>query len=215
MNSFLDRIYKSLKAQDAIEFVGEAYVIHQIMKRKNISFDKYLVVQGDMDSTLHTVQQLVKLWGVIQKEYERQKKVRDIVNLPNWLDETQYTIPIEEFRDLTIRNLRFSYQDSKFPVIDFDESEMVFEAGKCYGIVGKNMAGKSTLAHIICKLYEPQEGEILINGIPYEHIGRQCLRELISYASQNPFLFPGTIRDNIKIGNPDATDDEGNTRNRI
>ena len=179
------------------------------MKRKNIQFDKYLIVQGDMDSTLNTVQQLVKLWGVIQKEYERQKKVTDIVNIPNWKNESKKSIEIEEFRDLTIRDLKFSYHRSNIPVIDFDDQEMIFECGKCYGIVGKNMAGKSTLAHIICKLYDPQEGEILFNGIPYEHIDRHSLRELMSYTSQNPFLFPGTIRDNIKIGNPDATDDEG------
>ena len=70
------------------------------------------------------------------------------------------------------------------------------------------MAGKSTLAHIIYKLYALQEGEILLNSIPYEHIGREALRDMISYASQNLFIFPGTIRDNIKVGNPDASDEE-------
>ena len=86
---------------------------------------------------------------------------------------------------------------------------MVFLPGKKYAIIGQNQAGKSTLAHIITKIYQPEGGWISLNDIPYSDIGRVCLRELISYVSQRTFLFPGTVRDNIRIGNPLATEDQG------
>ena len=209
ITGFLEHAYKCFGAQDAIEFVGEAFVIHRIMKRKNIQYSRYLIMQGDMDSALNTIRELVKLWRAMYDEYERQKKVQDLMNLPNWMNEDQQTPPIEEFKELTIRNIKFTYQDAETPAIDFLGNEMIFERGKRYGLVGKNMAGKSTLAHIICKLYDPEQGQLEVNGIPYAEFGRQSIREIVCYASQNPFLFPGTIGDNIKIGNPYATDDEG------
>lgn len=62
--------------------------------------------------------------------------------------------------------------------------------------------------HLICKLYTPQGGSISFNGIPYAEIDRCSLRDIISYVSQKPFIFPGTIRENIMIGNPRASEQE-------
>jgi ABC-type multidrug transport system fused ATPase/permease subunit len=83
-----------------------------------------------------------------------------------------------------------------------------FEAGKKYALIGQNKAGKSTLTKIICKLYKPDEGYIALNGIPYSEIPRVVLRNLISYIPQKAFIFPGTIRENILVGNPNATEEE-------
>lgn len=109
--------------------------------------------------------------------------------------------------------------------------EMVIERGKVYALVGQNRSGKSTLTNIICKLFPAKNGTILYNDIPYalvfplvrsgsnylyvpqwcsyESIARMALRDLISYVTQKPFIFPGTIRDNIMIGKPNATHAEG------
>jgi len=85
---------------------------------------------------------------------------------------------------------------------------MIFRAGKKYALIGRNGAGKSTLAHILCKLYEPQDGNLYLNSIPYSELSRPNIREIVAYISQRPFLFPGTIRDNILIGNPAADESE-------
>ena len=60
------------------------------------------------------------------------------------------------------------------------DEEMVFLPGKKYAIVGQNQAGKSTLSHILCKLYEPQEGSITLNGINYKDIPRQSVRYVVN-----------------------------------
>eukprot|EP01113_Clastostelium_recurvatum_P036157 TRINITY_DN5120_c0_g1_i4.p1 TRINITY_DN5120_c0_g1~~TRINITY_DN5120_c0_g1_i4.p1 ORF type:complete len:984 (+),score=190.33 TRINITY_DN5120_c0_g1_i4:65-3016(+) len=93
------------------------------------------------------------------------------------------------------------------PALDL-QGDMVIHPGRRYALIGPNRAGKSTLNHIICKFYTPTEGQITLDGIPYDEISRVSLRTAISYVSQRPFIFPGTIRDNIRVGNPDATEDE-------
>jgi len=93
------------------------------------------------------------------------------------------------------------------PVLDL-QGEMVIYPGKRYALIGQNRSGKSTLNHLLCKLYTPSDGEILMNGIPYSEISRSSIRRMISYVSQRPFIFPGTIMDNIRVGNPSATEEQ-------
>lgn len=87
-------------------------------------------------------------------------------------------------------------------------NDLTFYRGRTYGIIGQNRSGKSTLVKLICKLYHPQIGSITINDIDYKTLKRKSLRNLISYISQKPYIFPGTIKENILIGNLNATEDE-------
>ena len=104
---------------------------------------------------------------------------------------------------------------------------LVFKPGQIYGIVGANEAGKSmrsleirsiaqvltesagTLGKLLVKLHKPQSGSISLNGVSYEKIPRHILRQNIAYISQRPFLFDGTIRQNILVGNPRADEETG------
>jgi len=82
------------------------------------------------------------------------------------------------------------------------------EGGKTTALVGPSGAGKSTVISLIPRFYDPAEGEILIDGQDIAHVTKQSLRNGIAYVSQQPYLFEGTIRDNIRYGRPDATDAE-------
>jgi len=93
------------------------------------------------------------------------------------------------------------------PALDL-QAEMVIEPGRRYALIGQNRAGKSTLNNILVKLYSPDSGTITLDGVPYSEISRTSLRSFITYVSQRPFIFPGTIRDNILVGNPDASEEE-------
>ena len=73
------------------------------------------------------VRPLLHLKVVVKKEYARQKKLRDIVNLPYWKREAERTVEVEEFLSLELRDLQFSYRGSKLPVIEFGEQKMLFE----------------------------------------------------------------------------------------
>lgn len=84
----------------------------------------------------------------------------------------------------------------------------VIEKGQFVAIVGPSGSGKSTIMKLISKLYEPNGGEIRLLGEPLVDYHPQAVRSLISFVKQHTFLFPGTILDNIRHGNPMATDKE-------
>ncbi|MGO7216249.1 ATP-binding cassette domain-containing protein, partial [Rhizobium ruizarguesonis] len=73
-------------------------------------------------------------------------------------------------------------------------------------LVGPSGAGKSTVISLRPRFYDPREGEILIDGQDIAHITQKSLRQQLAYVSQQPDLFEGTIRDNIRYGRPEATD---------
>ncbi len=80
--------------------------------------------------------------------------------------------------------------------------------GEVTAIIGVTGCGKSTLVNMIPRLYDVTEGQVLVNGVDVKDLSLESLHSTIAYVPQQSFLFSGTIRDNIKFGNPDATDDE-------
>lgn len=96
------------------------------------------------------------------------------------------------------------------------------KCGQTYALIGANGSGKSTLATLICRLFTPSKGAILWNGVPTNSYARLRLRNRIAYvpqvafgnscgtyACQVPYLFAGSVEENIRIGNPDASDAQG------
>ena len=82
------------------------------------------------------------------------------------------------------------------------------EAGQTIALVGETGSGKSTIVNLICRFYEPTEGEILIDGVNYKKRSQLWLQSHLGYVLQQPHLFSGTIRENIRYGRLDATDAE-------
>ncbi len=94
----------------------------------------------------------------------------------------------------------------KLPVLR--ELSFVAEAGRTTAIVGASGAGKSTVIALLQRFYDPTGGTITIDGQDIGHVTKASLRGSIAFVSQQPYLFEGSIRDNIRYGRPDATDAE-------
>jgi len=99
----------------------------------------------------------------------------------------------------------FAYHEGN-PVLH--ELSFVAEAGKTTAIVGASGAGKSTVIGLLQRFYDPEGGVIAIDGQDIGQVTKASLRGAIAYVSQQPYLFEGSIRDNIRYGRPDATDAE-------
>ncbi len=82
------------------------------------------------------------------------------------------------------------------------------KAGETTAIVGQSGCGKSTIAQLIERFYDPQQGAVKFDGLDIRDIKLKALRESIGYVSQEPVLILGTIRDNLMFGNKDASDED-------
>jgi ABC-type multidrug transport system fused ATPase/permease subunit len=106
---------------------------------------------------------------------------------------------------VSYRDVSFSY-DPKMPVLDNINLEA--KSGEMVALVGPTGAGKSTIVNLLVRFYEFTSGEILIDGIPLRNIPKSHLRHSIAVVTQESFLFNGTTAENLRIGKPDATEDE-------
>ena len=106
-----------------------------------------------------------------------------------------------EFRDVT-----FCYPGYNKKVLE--NFNLHITAGTYVAIVGETGAGKSTLVNLVCRFFEPTSGEILIDGTDYRERSQHWLHSAFGYVLQSPHLFSGTIRENIRYGRLDATDEE-------
>jgi ABC-type multidrug transport system fused ATPase/permease subunit len=105
-----------------------------------------------------------------------------------------------EFRDVT-----FSYNEDETVLPHFSLS---IAPGETVALVGHTGAGKTSVARLVARFYEFQEGHLLIDGEDIRNFGLSHYRRRIGLVPQEPFLFSGTVRDNIRYGQPDASDDE-------
>jgi len=85
---------------------------------------------------------------------------------------------------------------------------MTIDAGETVAFVGPTGAGKSTMAKLVTRFYDPTEGRVLIDGHDIAHVTIQSLRRQLGVVPQEPFLFAGTVRDNIAFARADVSDDE-------
>ena len=122
--------------------------------------------------------------------------------------ETEAKNPIELkniIGKIDIENVSFTYEDENEI---FNNLSLSIEAGKTIALVGPSCGGKTTLCNLIPRLFDFTEGDIKIDGISIKDTSLKSLRSNIGVVAQDVFLFTGTVRENIVIGNPNATDKE-------
>jgi ATP-binding cassette subfamily B protein len=107
--------------------------------------------------------------------------------------------------EIEFKDVYFAYEEDKYVLKDFN---LKVKPGETIALVGPTGAGKSTVINLICRFYEPTKGQILIDGEDYRKRTLHSLQSKLGIVLQTPHLFSGTIKENIKYGKLDATDDE-------
>ena len=108
--------------------------------------------------------------------------------------------------DIEFRDVTFQYPDGEETVLENFSLKIPF--GTHLAIVGETGAGKSTLVNLVCRFYEPTKGQLLIDGRDARERSQLWLHSAIGYVLQTPHLFSGTVRENLLMGNPDATEEQ-------
>jgi ATP-binding cassette, subfamily B, bacterial len=106
---------------------------------------------------------------------------------------------------LTLEGVSFGYAPDEPVLHDID---LHIEAGETIALVGPTGAGKSTVAKLVTRFYDPTAGRVLVDGHDLRDVTIESLRRQLGVVPQEPFLFEGTVRDNIAFAQPEATDDE-------
>jgi len=143
--------------------------------------------------------------SIVQQAETSQKRINEFLNqkpeIVNTTDEHSIINGKIEFK-----NVSFTYNDTNIKALD--NISFTLESGKTLAILGKTGSGKSTLIGLIARLYDIDRGQLLIDDKKITDINLTDLRSSIGYVPQDGFLFSDTIKNNIKFGDKDATDEE-------
>ena len=134
------------------------------------------------------------------------KRFRDLMNTePDITDKPDAAVLTDVKGDIEYRDVSFSYTDG-VPVLD--HVSFTLEHGKCLAVVGPSGGGKTTLCQLLPRFYDVSDGAVLLDGHDVRDVTQASLRRSIGVLQQDVFVFADTIRENIRYGRPDATDEE-------
>jgi ABC-type multidrug transport system fused ATPase/permease subunit len=148
---------------------------------------------------LHSLNQLV------QSGRAAGERVFEILDTPTEPGRVETDERVDITGDVRFQNVSFAYSDD-LPVLH--HISLHAQPGETVALVGHTGAGKSTIVQLLTRFYEYDSGEILIDGKPLRDFSRSALRGAVGMVTQESFLFNGSIRDNLRLGKPAATDDE-------
>ena len=152
------------------------------------------------------INELSGLYNEFQSGNAAVKKLADLLGTEPSVKESENAFNLEELiGDIRFKDVSFSYEDNHTVLKDIS---LHVEAGKTISFVGPTGAGKSTIAKLICRFYDPTSGSITLDNINLKDISLQSLHTQLGIVPQEPFLFHGTIKENILFARPDATDEE-------
>ncbi len=143
--------------------------------------------------------QLTDVVNASNRMFEVLDQVPEIMDAPDAKDMPKFE------GDIEFKNVSFHYNPNR-PILK--DVSLTIHAGDNIGLVGSTGSGKSTIANLITRMYDPISGFITVDGVDLKKIKSDCIRRNIAIVSQEIFLFRGTIADNIRYARPDATMDE-------
>ena len=152
------------------------------------------------------VQQLSQLYNTLQSAAASLHKLFAIIDAEPDVEESTNPTSLPSAGDLVVENIRFAYAGSAKPALD--NVSVTLTAGTRLALVGPTGAGKSTLAKLMARLYDPQDGSVSFGGVNLRDASMEDLRGRIVVIPQEGFLFDGSVRDNLLIAKPDATEAE-------
>jgi ATP-binding cassette subfamily B protein len=162
-----------------------------------VAFVGYLQVFFD------PIQQLSQLYTTYQQGMAALDKIFDLLDTEADMVDAPGAVDPGPLRgEIDMEGLSFAYQDEDWVLRDID---LHVPAGQTLALVGATGAGKSTLAKLVARFYDPQRGRVLIDGHDLRGMRQQALRGQLGIVPQEGFLFSGTIRENIAFGRPEAT----------
>jgi ATP-binding cassette subfamily B protein len=155
---------------------------------------------------LWPIQEMARVYAEMQHAIASAERVFSLIDaVPEVIDQPGAVDPGTICGDLEFDGVDFWYEEDKPVLAGFN---LVVKRGETIALVGPTGGGKSTIVNLICRFYEPRRGTIRIGGRDYRELSLHAIQSRIGVVLQTPHLFSGTIRENIRYGKLDATDEE-------
>ena len=152
------------------------------------------------------MQEISQFFNTFQSASSALEKLAGVLAEKPGISDPADPVPLRSVRgELALRGVRFEYVPNRPVLPDLD---LVVPAGQTVALVGTTGAGKTTIAKLMTRFYDPVAGTVSLDGIDLRDIAQADLRRHVVMVTQENFMFGGTVADNIRFGRPDATDDE-------
>jgi ATP-binding cassette subfamily B protein len=152
------------------------------------------------------IQEMARVYAEMQHSVASAERIFSLIDaVPEITDRPDAFDPGSIQGDVVFEDVNFYYEEDK-PVLE--SFNLQVKRGETIALVGPTGGGKTTIVNLLCRFFEPKEGTICIGGRDYEDIAIHAIQSRVGVVLQTPHLFSGTIRDNIRYGKLDATDEE-------
>jgi len=192
-------------------------LIRAVMIALLVFYGGHLIISGEItvgtliafysyvEMFLRPVITLTVYYNMLQSALAAAERIFEYLETEPSVKEAKNAIDFEIKKgEILLENVSFRYSKTKV----FEKFNLKIKSGEILAVVGPTGAGKTTLANLILRLYDPQEGRILIDGVDIRTIKLKSLRSQLALVPQEPVLFRDTVLENIRYGNPEATDEE-------
>ena len=166
---------------------------------------KFLAYMGLAYNILTPAKSISKATYSVKSGMAAAQRVFEVLEVENTITDKEDAIVKKSFdENITIENINFKYEEENV----LHNFSLIVPKGKTVALVGQSGSGKSTIANLLTRFYDVQEGTIKIDGIDIKDITLNSLRQLLGLVTQDSILFNDSIKNNILLGKPDATDEE-------
>ncbi len=210
--NFLRKVFKYDAASSPMIEIISSFGVAIVVWYGLIRVGAGTMTQGELFSVIAAIllmyapaKRLVKVNNIIQQAIAAGERVFEVMEQKPEINDPQDAGKLEKVRgDIFFERLTFGYDEE--PILrDFT---LHVSPGEIVALVGPSGAGKTTVAGLLTRFYDPQQGAILIDGVDIRKVTQESLKANIALVDQESFLFNDTIANNIRFGRPDATDND-------
>ncbi len=197
--------FPAIELLGTVATVAVLYAGSRLIDAGSLQIGTLIAAVGLLQLVFQPLQELSELYGQVQSAAAAMEKISTILDAEQDIVDRPGAKPIGRVEGrLQLDRVTFAYGDE--PVVH--ELEIDVPPGGCVALVGESGGGKSTTAKLIARFYDPDEGAVRVDGVDLRDVQLRTYRRQLGVVLQDPFLFSGTIADNIRFAKPDASDEE-------
>ncbi|MFZ1262199.1 MAG: ABC transporter ATP-binding protein [Chitinophagaceae bacterium] len=184
---------------------GGSLILKNGQSAAGIQASEFIAFIAIFSQVLRPAKAMVIAGANIQRGRGSGERILELIDKPIEVKDKEDAIDLESFHhEIEFRNVDFAYDDT--PVLK--DISFTIPKGKTIALIGASGVGKSTIADLIPRFYDPQHGAVLLDGIDVRDYKMESLRSVMSFVTQETFLFNDTIFNNIALSRPDASEEE-------